>query len=87
VLSAGQSLQEIAVHHVDATHFPKQVPQIEVPLGQNSSYRHRCMEVPVKNINNNFLYYVVTQNSLAILNQHHFKPKKPIFKRKLSASA
>lgn len=45
------------------------------------------MEEPVKNSINNFFYYVVTQNSLAILSQHHVKPKKPIFKRKLSASA
>jgi hypothetical protein len=87
VLNAGQSFQEIAVHHVDATYFPKQVPQINESLGQNNSYRHRCMEMPVKNSNNNFFYYVVTQKSLATLSQHHVKTKKPIFKRKLSASA
>jgi hypothetical protein len=85
VLSAGQSLQEIAVHHVDAIYFPEQVPQINEPLGQNNSYRHRCMEMPVKNSNNNFFYYVVTRNSLATLS--HVKTKKPIFKRKISASA
>jgi len=45
------------------------------------------MEEPVKNSNNNLFYYVVIRNSLAILNQHHVKPKKPIYKRKLSASA
>jgi hypothetical protein len=87
VLSAGQSLQETAVHHADAIYFPKQVPQINEPLGQNNFYRHRCMEMPVKNINNNFFYYVVTQNSLATHSQHHVKTKKPIFKRKLTATA
>jgi len=30
MLSAGQSLQEMAVHHVDATYYPKQVPQKNV---------------------------------------------------------
>jgi hypothetical protein len=87
VLSAGQSLQERVVHHVDVIYFPKEVPQINVPLVQNNSYRHTCMEEPVKNSNNNFFNYVVTQNSFAILSHHHVKPKKPIFKRKLSDSA
>jgi hypothetical protein len=62
VLSDGQSLPEIAVNHVDALYIPKQVPQINIPSGQNTSYTHRWMEQPVKNGNNTF-YYAVTQNS------------------------